>query len=188
MQHRVRASTVRSTSAAVRDNADCDLNAVKAVVAHLNSPVGKVSLSQLKVYPLLLTQRINRMRATFKARAAASPCFRSTNVGLGSWLCENAKALNRDRRSYSFNTVLVAQSASGLNLEIELKNIILRRVSIFEFLHSQGHSRRGRGNVGYAVESGSWVLPGVPWVLRCRCRPKFQHIRNLTNRPCITGT
>jgi hypothetical protein len=24
-------------------------------------------------------------------------------------------------------------------LEIELKNIILRRVSIFEFLHSQGH-------------------------------------------------
>jgi hypothetical protein len=31
-------------------------------------------------------------------------------------------------------------------LEIELKNIILRRVSIFEFLHSQGQSRRfGRG-------------------------------------------
>jgi hypothetical protein len=35
-------------------------------------------------------------------------------------------------------TVLVAQRASGFNLEIELKNIILRRVSIFEFLHSQG--------------------------------------------------
>lgn len=35
--------------------------------------------------------------------------------------------------------VLVAQSASGFNLEIELENIILRRVSIFEFLHSHGH-------------------------------------------------
>jgi hypothetical protein len=39
----------------------------------------------------------------------------------GSWLCENA--------------VLVAQRASGFNLVIELKNIILRRVSIFEFSH-----------------------------------------------------
>jgi hypothetical protein len=56
----------------------------------------------------------------------------------GSWLCENAKTLNRDRRSYSSKTVLVAQQASGFNLEIELKNIILRRVSIFGFLHSQG--------------------------------------------------
>jgi hypothetical protein len=32
-----------------------------------------------------------------------------------------------------------ARLSSGFNLEIELKNIILRRVSIFEFLHSQGH-------------------------------------------------
>ena len=53
------------------------------------------------------------------------------------WLCENAKTLNRDRRSYSSKTVLAAQRASGFNLEIELKNIILRRVSIFKFLHSQ---------------------------------------------------
>jgi hypothetical protein len=57
----------------------------------------------------------------------------------GSWLCENAKTLNRDRRTCSSKTDLVAQRASGFNLEIELKNIILRRVSIFEFLHSQGH-------------------------------------------------
>ena len=59
----------------------------------------------------------------------------------GSWLCENAKTLNRDRRSYSSKTALVAQRASGFNLEIELKNIILRRVSIFKFLHSQGQTR-----------------------------------------------
>jgi hypothetical protein len=53
------------------------------------------------------------------------------------WLCENAKTLNHDRRSCSSKTVLVAQRASGFNLVIELKNIILRRVSIFEFSHSQ---------------------------------------------------
>jgi hypothetical protein len=61
--------------------------------------------------------------------------LKPTEVRFGSWLCENAKTLNRDRRSYSSKTVLVAQRASGFNLEIELKNIILRRVSIFEFLH-----------------------------------------------------
>src|SRR5437016_11233613 len=58
------------------------------------------------------------------------------------WPCENAKTLNRDRRTCSSKTVLVAQRASGFNLEIELKNIILRRVSIFEFLHSQGQTRK----------------------------------------------
>jgi hypothetical protein len=62
----------------------------------------------------------------------------------GSWLCENAKTLNRDRRSYSSKTLLVAQRESGFNLEIELKNIILRRVSIFEFLHGQGPERTSR--------------------------------------------
>jgi hypothetical protein len=65
--------------------------------------------------------------------------------GPGPWLCENAKTLNRDRRSYSSKTVLVAQRASGFNLEIELKNIILRRVSIFEFSHSPGQSRHFDG-------------------------------------------
>jgi hypothetical protein len=59
-------------------------------------------------------------------------------VRFASWLCENAKTLNRDRRSYSSEAALVAQRASGLNLELELENIILRRVSIFEFLRSQG--------------------------------------------------
>ena len=74
------------------------------------------------------------------SRHGDNSLFGSAYVRVGSWLCENAKTLNRDRRSYSSKTVLVAQQASGFNLEIELKNIILRRVSIFEFLHSQGHS------------------------------------------------
>jgi hypothetical protein len=64
------------------------------------------------------------------------------HVRFGSWLCENAKTLNRDRRSYSSKTDLVAQHASGFNLEIELKNIILRRVSILEFSHSQGQKQK----------------------------------------------
>jgi hypothetical protein len=70
----------------------------------------------------------------------------SPYVAYGSWLCENAKTLNHDRRTCSSKTGLVAQRASGFNLEIELKNIILRRVSIFEFSHSQGQKATfGRG-------------------------------------------
>src|ERR1043166_6662156 len=64
---------------------------------------------------------------------------RGRDVGCGSWLCENAKTLHRDRRSHSPKAVLVAQSAYRFNLDIELKNIILRPASIFEFSHSQAH-------------------------------------------------
>jgi hypothetical protein len=46
-------------------------------------------------------------------------------VGFGSWPCENAKALNRDRRSYSSKTALGLQFENAFNLEIELKNVIL---------------------------------------------------------------
>jgi hypothetical protein len=73
--------------------------------------------------------------------APAATTAKNAHVRSGSWLCENAKTLNRDRRSYSSETALVAQRASGLNFEVELENIILRRVSIFEFLHSQGQQR-----------------------------------------------
>src|SRR5437899_7678969 len=81
---------------------------------------------------------------------------RMAHVRVGSWLSENAKTLNRDRTSYSSKTVLVAQRASGFNLEIELKNIILRRVSIFEFLHSQGQNRKSASTplgVRFTLES-----------------------------------
>jgi hypothetical protein len=39
---------------------------------------------------------------------------------------------------------LVALRASVFNLSLETKNIILRRVSIFEFLHSQGQKQTQR--------------------------------------------
>src|ERR1700752_5389104 len=79
------------------------------------------------------------VRVTYQPSVGSGLKRAAAHVRLGSWLCENAKTLNRDRRSYSSKTVLVAQRASGFNLEIELRKIILRRVSIFEFLHSQGH-------------------------------------------------
>ena len=79
------------------------------------------------------------------------------DVRNGSWLCENANTLNRNRRSYSSKAALVAERASGLNLEVELENIIPLRVSIFEFLHSQGqkakYSLRAH-RVGSAPENG----------------------------------
>jgi hypothetical protein len=59
---------------------------------------------------------------------------------VSSWprLCENAKTLNRDRTSYSFEIVLGAQIASPFNFENELKNIILVALRVFEFSHSLG--------------------------------------------------
>ena len=65
-----------------------------------------------------------------------------TDVRSGSWLCKNAKTLNRDRRSYSSKTALVVQLASEFNLEVELKNIILVALRFFEFLHSQSQKAK----------------------------------------------
>jgi hypothetical protein len=72
------------------------------------------------------------------APSERQPGINQSDVRVGSWLCENAKTLNRDRRSYSSKTALVAQLASEFNLEVELKNIILTAFRVFEFLHSQG--------------------------------------------------
>jgi hypothetical protein len=68
---------------------------------------------------------------------------RRTQDSYGSWLCKNAKTLNRDRRNYSSKTALVAQLASEFNLEVELKNIILVAFRFFEFLHRVKNGSRG---------------------------------------------
>jgi hypothetical protein len=65
-------------------------------------------------------------------------------VRSGSWLCENAKALNRYRRSYSSKTVSGIQFENTFDLEIELKNVILVAFQFFAFLHSQGQKRKWR--------------------------------------------
>lgn len=59
-------------------------------------------------------------------------------VSYGSWLCENAKLLDDDRRSYSSKTALGHQLAIAFNFKIELKNVILVAFRTFAFLHSQG--------------------------------------------------
>jgi len=63
----------------------------------------------------------------------------SCNVRCGSRLCENAKAINRNRTIYSFKSVLGALIAGDFNFEIELKNIILVALRTSEFSHSLGH-------------------------------------------------
>jgi hypothetical protein len=85
------------------------------------------------------------------------------------------KTLNRDRRSYSFKTVLVAQRASGFNLAIELKNIILRRVSIFEFSHSQGQEQNFFGQKRNVRSTPDSRHP--TWPLPCRLRATSRHWR-----------
>jgi len=66
------------------------------------------------------------------------------NVRFGSWLCENAATLNRDRRTYSSKVFFEAQLESELNLGTKLKNIILDAFRFSEFLHSKGQKRTSR--------------------------------------------
>jgi hypothetical protein len=60
---------------------------------------------------------------------------------MGPRPCENANTLNRDRSSYSFKVVLAAHMASPFNFEVELKNIILAALRVFEFSHRLGQMR-----------------------------------------------
>ena len=53
----------------------------------------------------------------------------------GSWLCENAKTHDGDRRSYSSKTALTVKRASELNLPNDPKNVILAAFQSFAFLH-----------------------------------------------------
>ena len=67
------------------------------------------------------------------------PCWRPRSRGgaicrEGPGLCENSNSCNRDRTSYSFEIVFGAYIASPF--EIELKNIILVALRVFEFSHS----------------------------------------------------
>jgi len=51
-------------------------------------------------------------------------------------MCENAKALEHGRTSYSFKTSLGVHTVSPSNFAIEAKNIILIALRTFEFSHS----------------------------------------------------
>jgi hypothetical protein len=69
--------------------------------------------------------------------AAVKPAM----VCSGSRPCENAKAINRDRTTYSFKIVFGAHIARAFNFEVERKNIILVTLRTFEFSHKLGHFR-----------------------------------------------
>ena len=56
---------------------------------------------------------------------------------------------------------LVAKRATGFNLEIELKNIILRRDLIFKFLHSQGQIRTSSLGAARPLPPGVDIGPGA---------------------------
>lgn len=65
-------------------------------------------------------------------------CRGCSKVGYGPSPCENAKTLDCDRTSYSFNAALGAQTASPFNSEVEPENIVLVALRVFEFSHSLG--------------------------------------------------
>ena len=62
-------------------------------------------------------------------------------VSNGPRLCENAKAVNRDRTTYSVQIAFGAHIAMAFNFEVKRKNIILVPLRTFEFSHRLGPER-----------------------------------------------
>src|SRR5450631_1823309 len=77
-------------------------------------------------------------------------------------LCENAKAINRDRTSCSFKTVSCAHIASAFNFEIEIKNIVLVALRTFEFSHGLGQKRKCPGSRGTSVLPSATDIVSLP--------------------------
>jgi hypothetical protein len=64
-------------------------------------------------------------------------------VRSGSWLCENANTLERDRTIYSSKTVAPLNIAIAFDLDGDLENVILVVVLIFlVFCTAKGQSLR----------------------------------------------
>jgi len=70
-----------------------------------------------------------------------SKAAQAGNVCNGSWLSENARTPGDERTSYSLKAVFAVKRASALNLENELRNVILAEFRSFAFSHSQGLKR-----------------------------------------------
>jgi hypothetical protein len=83
--------------------------------------------------------RIARLRLADRTNRLVPLQFRielpGNDVRFGSWLCENARTLGGDRTSYSLKTDFAVKRASALNLENELKNVILAEFRSFAFSH-----------------------------------------------------
>src|SRR5262245_27779138 len=80
-----------------------------------------------------------------------APCFsascpllveRELHVGSGSWPCRNPGVLRARRRiSEKFRVMKFTYSAQ-IRLDTVLENCIFYIPSMYEFLHSQGHTRK----------------------------------------------
>src|SRR3569833_1002129 len=75
------------------------------------------------------------------------PC-RERMFALGLGCVKNAKALERDRRSYSSKIVLGLKLASAFNFDDELKNVILVVFRSFGFFTQPGVKGRPRELTG----------------------------------------
>src|SRR5262245_44289070 len=83
----------------------------------------KIILAKVSTLPQFATER-----AACTTRQNKRSDFRC-----GSWLCENAKTLERNRRSYSSKIVLELKLASGVNFNDKLRNAILAAFRSFAF-------------------------------------------------------
>jgi hypothetical protein len=65
-------------------------------------------------------------------------------VRFGSRLCENAKTLDRDRRSHLCSAALDAHTICRVSFEIDFQNFILLALRAFVFSHSLGQKETWR--------------------------------------------
>src|SRR5215470_12384264 len=90
-----------------------------------------------------------------RSQFGASQQIWGADVTFGSRLCENTKAINRDRTTYLFKIALGAQIAMAFNFGVERKNIILVSLRTFEFSHRLGQqqnlSNRASTSTGLAA-------------------------------------
>jgi hypothetical protein len=104
----------------------------------------------------------------------SKPCL------LRSWLCENAKTRDGDRRSYSSKTALAVKRASELNLPNDPKNVIL---AAFQSL-----SIESRPSLRFCAPTQPWTFSrkaatsSTGWCFNTRSIPFRSRVRSQPSR------
>jgi hypothetical protein len=101
---------------------------------------------------------------------------------LGSWLCENAKTLNDDRKSDSSETVLGLQIEIAFNLRIEMENVIpvvFRFFCVFTQPGSSAEIPQAKRHVRSTLkaEIGGVTDALAPELIAQGCEPLFLDLR-----------
>src|SRR5215475_12908346 len=81
-----------------------------------------------------------------------SPAF---NVAFGSWSCENSSALRARRRNSETLRIMKLSHPAKSRLYTELENCIFYISPMYEFSHSQGHSRH------FPIMASASALPSI---------------------------